>query len=796
MAHSRFEALDRYFGTGGTHVLQALIRQDTSKLESDFATQFMPYKPLQEYYGFSLFYWHLVRNEKTFERLQPIIEFCLKHFPDENPKALSYENYLKQFHYAERELLETIYTAPNTDFTKINQSFSVSLDFFERHRLGVKESTVDIALYQYQKKPKLQFFCLEETTTRTTNDTISRSVTHNFYTKSLKEFYQIENIAFLMYEDRALAKKMFEQSKASAVQKFIENVKHDTGFAFKILKPFLEKHGHNTFLTTLVLLLFPVKYKSWKSYLKHLYKINITNSQEFFCYGLQKTKATITETLPQRHKNHIKTYEGKAIDKEYLKSIQQENQSQLNYFKEICKSKNLTPEGYLDHIFDNNMELIFKIGGQPKNIFIRKLLNIFLPQPLLPKGAVKSHTYVTGQSGSGKSEFLKTFMLYLNSLGHPFILIDPHGDLADSLEGVGQPHTKNPFFSEPLFYPCHTIAPLKARYVVNPFDIDDKSPNNRELVAQEISQMLKEMINDVGLSALMDTISFPIIYTLLKLPYADFSMFADCIRPNAGIEKLQSLTPLVEPHQKGIWEELCGESYDTTKRSVYNRLQGFLNKRLIGAMVTGRDDLKNTLESVIERRENIIISLPIPTLGEQVSQVLGRFFMTRLQIWAKHREAIPEPERFPVFLCVDEVQNFLSQETARTLDQFGRKYGLLMVLANQHIRQIEDTQLKGSILSNCKNKVVGMSDKTTRQTLAGEMGLTPDVYETLRAGQFWGKFDKEPAFRFASRMVKPSRESSRLLTSQNGEDSPDGWEQVPTRTKTQNQESPKPKFEI
>jgi hypothetical protein len=468
----------------------------------------------------------------------------------------------------------------------------------------------------------------------------------------------------------------------------------------------------------------------------------------------------------------------------------------------------------------NDMRIFTKVEKHNgKYSYLAKwLLELFVANPRqFDRKKFLTHTYITGQSGSGKSELLKTIMCHLNGTnsypffinqagqlakkqkkdrynGNPCILIDPHGDLAESFDGENIPEDDNNissigYINNMTFLKCWKIAPHESRFVVNPFDIDDKSPTNRELVAQEVTQMIIEMVADSGLSVLMETISFPIIYTLLKLPYADFAMFADCIRPSTGQEKLEALAGLVEPHHRAIWADLCGDTYDTTKRSVFNRLQSFLNKRIIVETITGRDDFGKAMERT-EQGENLIISLPIPAIGEQASQVLGRFFLTRLQIWAKRRQAIAEKDRYPVFVVVDEVQNFLSAETARTLDQFGRKFGLFMVLANQHIKQIEDSQLKGSILANCKNKMVGMSDKATRQALAGEMGLKAEDFEGLKAGYFWGKFGSGEALKFYAKRIprltyqkdengneiKPPRPY--YAETQNEGESPNGWELV------------------
>jgi type IV secretory pathway VirB4 component len=178
--------------------------------------------------------------------------------------------------------------------------------------------------------------------------------------------------------------------------------------------------------------------------------------------------------------------------------------------------------------------------------------------------------------------------------------------------------------------------------------------------------------------------------------------------------------------------------------------------------------------------------------------------MTRLQIFARRREAIPENKRVPFFLIVDEAQNFLSKETARTLDQFGRKFGLFMILANQHIRQIEDTQLKGSILANCKNKIVGMSDKATRQALAGEMGLDYTDFEDLKTGTFFGKFNSIEPLKFYSPLTRDLDLgiNKRFAYSQNSGEWVDGWEKAGMKktimgnTETGKTDKIKPKYDL
>jgi len=387
--------------------------------------------------------------------------------------------------------------------------------------------------------------------------------------------------------------------------------------------------------------------------------------------------------------------------------------------------------------------------------------------PLIPNrpNFKKAHTYIVGRSGSGKSELLKS--IYAVSR-RSRIVIDPHGDLSREIAS----------FTDGEAY---RIAPHEAPFVINPFELENLTASSRELVAQEITDLIAELVEDSGLSRLMTTIIFPIVYTLLKLDYADFSMLTECINPNSGKERLGAMRHLVEAHHRTIWAELESDTYDTSKQSVFNRLQSLLNYQLVIKTTSGRDDFGRAIEKV-EKGASLIISLPIPVMGEAVAVTLGRFFMTRLQIWAKSRQSTPENERVPVILLVDEFHNFLSHGTAQTLDQFGRKFRLFMVLAHQHIQQITDREVRGAVLANTANKIAGISNAETRQAIAREMMIAPEVLEDLRPGHFYGRFGNEPTTPFYARRVRNESKQTPYFPSRNVWAIPDAWTDIAPRS--------------
>jgi type IV secretory pathway TraG/TraD family ATPase VirD4 len=68
--------------------------------------------------------------------------------------------------------------------------------------------------------------------------------------------------------------------------------------------------------------------------------------------------------------------------------------------------------------------------------------------------------------------------------------------------------------------------------------------------------------------------------------------------------------------------------------------------------------------------------------------LLGRFITTQIKVSALRRASIPESERNPYFLYVDEFQNYVSKSFESILSE-ARKYKLGLAVAHQYIDQLK-----------------------------------------------------------------------------------------------------------
>ena len=107
----------------------------------------------------------------------------------------------------------------------------------------------------------------------------------------------------------------------------------------------------------------------------------------------------------------------------------------------------------------------------------------------------------------------------------------------------------------------------------------------------------------------------------------------------------------------------------------------------------------------------LLINLAKGRIGEENSQFLGLILVPKILIGAMSRQDLPEEQRKPFYLYVDEFQNFATPDFAQILSE-ARKFGLALTVANQFIGQME-VEVKNAIFGNVGTLVsfrVGVND--------------------------------------------------------------------------------------
>jgi hypothetical protein len=94
----------------------------------------------------------------------------------------------------------------------------------------------------------------------------------------------------------------------------------------------------------------------------------------------------------------------------------------------------------------------------------------------------------------------------------------------------------------------------------------------------------------------------------------------------------------------------------------------------------------------------LVVNLSRGLMGEDNAGILGAMIVTKIQLAAMGRADMPQSERRPFYLYVDEFQNFATDSFATILSE-ARKYGLNLTVANQYISQMSE-EVRSAVFGN------------------------------------------------------------------------------------------------
>jgi len=295
------------------------------------------------------------------------------------------------------------------------------------------------------------------------------------------------------------------------------------------------------------------------------------------------------------------------------------------------------------------------------------------------------HIYILGQTGTGKSTLLGNLMRQDLRQGHGFCLIDPHGDLAKQIAQDSPPGAI-----------IWNIADPDCPYGYNP--MTRASEKFRPLIASGLIDTLKKQWADAWGARMEHLLRYSIL-ALLDQPKTDVRDIMRLFLDNDFRNKI--LTQVTDEQVRLFWEkEFPGMNYKNAADGVApiaNKLGAFLAHPVVRrALCEPETPLR--LRKIMDEGKILIVNLGKGQLGSDTSNVLGGMITSGLAHAAYSRHSLPEAERRPFFLYVDEFHSFTTDAMVEMLSEL-RKYGLSLTLANQYFGQVEGDVLD-SILGN------------------------------------------------------------------------------------------------
>lgn len=402
----------------------------------------------------------------------------------------------------------------------------------------------------------------------------------------------------------------------------------------------------------------------------------------------------------------------KAYEQEVLK-IQDKKNKQVHISNRYPQTKT----GYCKYIFDRVSPL--------EQRFLQKSLPFYIPEQ-----ERKKHTYISGSTGSGKSELIKLLLHHYikNNKEAALILIDPHGKIAREVaqfeeNGVGE-----------RLIVAKTGEQQGKHLTFNPFEVEKNLKAQQvDIFSQELVGAFKEILQEAGFTPQMETLLKPCLSALLQLPESHLYHLQQFMNEEENETLIQfSQRKLHNPAQRHfLAHEFTKTGYAPSRQSITTKIQSLLNSQIFSDFVIGESTF--SLSEAIAEKKIILFDLSRQA-GLETSDTIGRLLLSTLQALAMQRTTEQEP---PIHLFIDECQHYITPSIEIILTE-ARKYQLYLTLANQFNDQIRNRFIKHAIQSNTHIKITGkQTEPETLSILNKSMGVDSQTIRGLEVGEYY-----------------------------------------------------------
>jgi hypothetical protein len=335
----------------------------------------------------------------------------------------------------------------------------------------------------------------------------------------------------------------------------------------------------------------------------------------------------------------------------------------------------------------------------------------------------RRHMYAIGKSGTGKSTLLANMII--NDLKHDegIAVIDPHGDLIDTIMDYIPKHRINDVI---YLDPADPVAVVK----INLFE--GGSEVHRELIASGIVAIFQKMYaNSWG-----PRLEYILRNTLLTLLSREAKL-EDVLKMLTN-EKYRErvVAELQDEVLKNFWEKEFNPMQERLRTEaispILNKVGQFVTSPIIRDVVNVQHSSIN-IEEIMDQGKILLINVSQGKLGEDNAALLGAMLITKIQLAAMNRVYKAEADRKDFYLYIDEFQNFATTSFIKILSE-ARKYRLNLILANQYMDQIPP-EVKSAIFGNAgtiASFILGAADAAQLQQEYGNMYTQDDLVSLSR----------------------------------------------------------------
>lgn len=313
------------------------------------------------------------------------------------------------------------------------------------------------------------------------------------------------------------------------------------------------------------------------------------------------------------------------------------------------------------------------------------------------------HLYVIGQTGAGKTGFLKTQIEQDIKAGNGVCFIDPHGnDILDVLAMIPPERYEDVIYFDP--------ANIDRPFGLNMLEYDPKRPEQKTFIVNEMLAIFRQLYGDVpeSMGPMFEQYFRNATQLVMEDPASGSTMMdIGRVMSNADFRNLKlarSNNPIVNQFWQEIATKAEGEaSLQSIVPYITNKFDEFTTSDFMRPII-GQQESSFNFREVIDSKKILLVNLSKGRLGERNANLLGLIVVGKLFMAALSRADDPRANFPPFYLYIDEFQNITTSSIPGILSE-ARKYKLSLTIAHQYLAQV-DEKIRDAVFGNVGSMAV------------------------------------------------------------------------------------------
>ena len=325
----------------------------------------------------------------------------------------------------------------------------------------------------------------------------------------------------------------------------------------------------------------------------------------------------------------------------------------------------------------------------------------------------RRHVYLIGQTGTGKSTLLSNMIVEDINRGKGVAMIDPHGDLVDSVIGR---IPKNRVDDLIYFDPSDLDHPLG----LNMLEYNFNRPEEKTFIVNEMQSIFNRLFSQETMGPMFEQYMRNALLLLMEDMQSDPATLIEVPRVFTDSEfRREKLLKTHNPVVIDFWEKEAVKAGGEASLShmtpyITSKFNNFIANDYMRPII-GQQKSAFNFRQVLDEGKILLVNLAKGRIGDINAGLLGMIITGKILMAALSRADTPAftgastgaPDRSgrrEFNLYIDEFQNFTTDSISTILSE-ARKYGLSLTIAHQFIAQLTE-KIRDAVFGNVGSQIV------------------------------------------------------------------------------------------